>query len=649
MNRKNLFLLLLTLTMIGNSQAQTLFTYGPYTADAGEFLRAFNKNNMNTQVPRAQAMREYLELYIKSKLKVREALERRYDTLPAIRAEVENLRAQIVETFLTDPEIINRLQKEAFQRSLKQIHTAHIFIAFRNTAGQVDTIAAAKKKDEVLQRLKNGADFFALAREISDDPAVKTNGGDIGYITVFTLAYPFENALYAAAPGKITEAIRSKIGYHIFKNIEERKNPGKLKVRQILLAFPPDATETIKKQLAARADSLYKRLQAGDKFASLANTFSNDYVSAANGGLLPDIGVGQYDPLFEKQVWALTKDGAFSKPFLTTHGWHIVLRESLKPPVTDAANKDFQQELQQKIIGDSRWKASKEHIYKQVRDKAGLTMLLNDDAAFRAFSDSLLDRMPLQPAGKGLARSTPVFTIGNDVYDFNAWYLFASANRFRADGSGTKPFEQVKEEWLQYAMFDYYKRNLEEFNPEFRSQMNEFRDGNLFFEIMQQEVWTKAQQDTMALRTLYEQNKKQYTWQRSADVVIFFCSDAGIAQTLYDKVKAKPADWRAIAELYSDKALPDSARYEWNQIPGLNKQTPKAGMMTTPQINETDNTASFAYIFNAYPQVLQRSYTEAKGMVINDYQTILEKQWEASLRKKYPVQVDEKVLAELAK
>lgn len=649
MNRKNLIAFLLGTIFYYQGQAQTLFTYGPYKADAKEFLRAFNKNNVNTQVPKAQAMREYLDLYIKSKLKVRAALDRHYDTLASIRSEVENLRSQIVETFLTDPEIISRLQKEAFQRSQLQIHTAHIFIAFRNAAGVVDTAAAMKKKDLLLQRLKKGEDFLKLAKEFSDDPAVNSNGGDIGYITVFTLPYEFENALYAVRPGKSTDAVRSKIGYHIFKNLDERKNPGKMKVRQILLAFPPEATDLVKKQIAARADSLYKRLLAGDKFASLANTFSNDYISAANGGLLPDIGVGQYDPLFEKQVWSLAKDGAFSKPFLTRHGWHLLLRESIKPPVTDADNRDFQQELQQKIISDSRWKASKDHIYKQVREKAGMKMLFTDDVAFRAFSDSLLDRMPLQPAGRGITLSTPVFTIGKEVYDFNAWYLFASVNRFRSDGTGIKPFDQVKEEWLQYAMFDYYKKNLEDFNDEFRNQMNEFRDGNLFFEIMQQEVWTKAQMDTTALQQLYERNKNQYTWQRSADVVIFFCSDAGIAQTLYDKLKAKPNDWRAIAELYAEKVLPDSSRYEWSQIPGLGSQTPKAGMITNPQVNETDNTASFAYIFNAYPQVLSRTYAEAKGMVINDYQFILEKQWEESLKQQYPVVVDEKVFAEIAK
>lgn len=649
MNRKNLFLLLMLCGSLLNASAQTLFTYGPYKADTKDFLRAFNKNNTQVTGNKAQAMRDYLDLYIKSKLKVREAYERRYDTLITIRTEVENLRAQIAEGFMTDPEIINRLQKEAFQRSLKHIRVAHIFISFRSNTSRPDTLAALKKTEQTMVRLQKGEDFGKLAKELSDDPTAKTNNGEIGFVTVFTLPYEFENAIYATAPGKITAPVRSKIGYHIFKNLEERKSPGKMKARQILLAFPPDATDKVKQQIAALADSLYKRLQAGDAFATLATTFSNDYISAANGGLMPDLSVGQYDPLFEKNLWALAKDGAICKPFQTSHGWHILKRESVKPPVTDPANKDNLQDLQQKIIADSRWKASKDHIYKQVKDKAGVKIHLQDDAGFNAYSDSLLDHKPMQEAGRSLTNSTPVFSIGTEVYDLSAWFNYATVYRFRPDGSGAKSHDQAREEWMQYSMFEYYKKHLEEFNEEFRNQMAEFRDGNLFFEVMQQEVWTKAQADTTALLALYEKNKKQYTWQQSADVVIFFCSDPSIAQTIHDKVKANPADWKKITDQYSEKVLADSSRYEWNQIPNLNKQVPKAGMMTAPVVNQADNTASFAYIFNAYPQLLQRSFNEAKGIVINDYQGILEKEWDEVLKKKYPVKVDEKVLAEISR
>ena len=648
MNRKFIFLIIACGNMIAAS-AQTLFTYGNYAADAKDFLRAYNKNNSAAVTNKAKSISDYLDLYIKSKLKVREAYDRGYDTLPNIKMEVENLRTQIAENYMTDPEIMNRLEKEAFQRSQKDIRAAHFFIAFKNSSGFIDTLAAQKKRDVIIQKLQKGEDFLLLAKQFSDDPNAKLNNGELGYITVFTLPYEFENAVYNTPAGKYSLPVRSKIGYHIFKNLGERKSAGKMKAQQILLATPPGADEATKKQLANLADSLYKRLLAGDEFGQLAKSFSNDYISAANNGTMPDIGVGQYDAVFEKVLWSLAKDGAFSKPFQTSHGWHIVKRIAVKPTVTDPGNKDFKQELQQKIMADSRWRASKDFVYKQVTEKAGVKKFMYDDAALWAMSDSLLDRRPMREIGRTISSATPLFSISKVVYDAAAWINYAGTYRFRQDGTGAKPHEQVREEWMQYAMFNYYKKHLEDFNEEFRSQMAEFKDGNLFFEVMQQEVWNKAQTDTVALLALYNKNKKEYTWKQSADVVIFFCSDQAIAKTVYDKVKANPAEWRKVVDMYSEKVLADSARYEWSQIPNLNKMLPRAGMITTPLLNATDNTASFAYIVNAYPQTSQRSFNEAKGLVINDYQAMLEKDWDEALRKKYPVVIDQKVLSDISK
>ncbi|MEJ0102985.1 MAG: peptidylprolyl isomerase [Bacteroidota bacterium] len=59
------------------------------------------------------------------------------------------------------------------------------------------------------------------------------------------------------------------------------------------------------------------------------------FVSSASGGNMPDLGVGQYEPAFENYVFSLPKDGAIGKPFLTTHGYHIVKRVKLLPVISD--------------------------------------------------------------------------------------------------------------------------------------------------------------------------------------------------------------------------------------------------------------------------------------------------------------------------
>ncbi len=646
----NRILLLITAVFIfiADSSAQTLFTYGSQSVDAKDFLRAYNKNNTQAVKNKAKSISDYLELYVKSRLKIQEAYERRYDTLPHLKMELANLRTQITENYLTDPEMTARMIKEAFQRSQKDVYAAHIFISFRGANGFIDSIAAQKKRDEILQRLQKGEDFGQIARQSSDDTSARSNSGDLGYITVFILPYEFETAVYNTAVGKYSAVLISRIGYHLFKNLGERKAVGKIKAQQILLAIPPGADDAARKQIAARADSLYKRIMAGDNFIRLASDFSNDYITAASGGMMPDISVGQYDPVFEKALWSLSKDGAISKPFLTSHGWHIVKRISLKPVITDAGNKAYQDELKQKITADSRWKNSRDFIYQKVIAKKGFKKFPYDDGAFWNMSDSVLDHKPMT-SGWAITATTPLFAIGDSVYNATHWVNYANMYRYKQDGTGAKPWEQVREEWVQYSLFEYFKEHLEEFTGEFSYQMTEFKEGNLFFEIMQQEIWNKAQTDTTGLMVLYEKNKKNYLWKQSADAVLFFCSDFNTANTVYNKIKGDPAGWRTVTDLYTEKIIGDSSRYEWEQLPNLGKTLPRPGLLTAPLLNASDNTASFVYIVRVYNQPMQRSFNEARGMVINDYQTVLEQQWDEALRKKYPVAVDQKVLADISK
>lgn len=646
---KNWLTAVIALSFTLTTSAQTLFSYGDTEVDAKDFVAAYNKNNSQSELNRSKAIREYLQLYINSRLKIKEAYARGYDKLPQIRAEVENLRSQIIDNYLSDPDAIERLTKEAFQRSQKDIHVSHLFISTKNAAGELDTVAAKKKLAEVMRRLKKGDSFSGLVKEFSDEPGAAKRGGDMGWITVFSLPYEFENVIYTTPKGKYSEPYHSKAGYHIFKNTEERKAFGKIKIAQILLAFPPDATEGKRKEIKSLADSLFDRLKKGDDFGQLASKFSTDYISAANGGIVPEIGVGKYDQDFEKVIWSLSKDGDISKPFLTAHGYHIVKRISRQPVVTDPNDESNLNELKQRVSGDDRWRTARDFIYERVKKKAGFTKKNYNESALWAYSDSVISGRQGAEGGS-FSPATPLFTIGDTTITVMQWIAYAQAFRYRPDRTGLKPWPQLMDEFTKTAMFEYYRDNLEEFNEKFARQMAEFRDGNLFFEIMQTEVWNKAQSDSAGLRSLFERNRSHYDWKPSADVIVFFSADEETAKAAQKEMKKNPSAWRKITESMNDKLVSDSARYEWEQIPGLKGQ-PRDGMLTTyePGTDPSTSSISFAYVVKVYNSPAPRSFEEAKGLVINDYQNYLEEEWLKKLKEKYPVKVNEKVLAGIAK
>jgi peptidyl-prolyl cis-trans isomerase SurA len=646
MNRK-WGLMFFALFLVQITSAQTLFTYGPYSTDAKDFIRAFNKNNTAGSTNKTKAMRDYLDLYIASRLKIREAYSRGFDTLSQIKSDIENLRSQIIDNYLNDPAAASKLQKEAFQRSQKDIHVGHIFISFKDSTGVPDTAKAERKAKEVYEKLKKGENFATLAQQYSSDPTAKTNKGDIGWVTVFTLPYEFENIVYNTAPGKFSAPYRSKIGFHIFKNIGERKGIGKMKVAQILLAFPPDADDATKKKMALLADSLYQRLQKGEELAKLAEQYSNDYVSAASGGVMPEFGVGQYDPDFEKAVFGLTRDGEISKPFLTSHGYHIVKRINATPVATDPNNKEYMDQIKAQVSTSDRMQVARNTVIDKAMKQIPIKKYPYSDKDLMMLSDSLLDnRRPSSPVS--ITRTTPLLSIGDDLFTVNDYITYAQAWRYKPDGTGVKPYQQVMDGFVRAKAEDYYRSHLENYNSDFRTQMSEFKDGNLFFEIMQQEVWGKAQNDTVALKAYYAGNMRRYNWKESADAIIFFCGDETSAKSLYDAVKKNPSSWKSASDAMGEKVVADSSRYEYDQIPNATKLPIQKGIVTSPVKNNADGTVSFAYVLGTYGAGLPRAYNDAKGLVISDYQAELEKKWLAELKKKYPVSVDEKVFQQIS-
>ena len=65
-------------------------------------------------VPTEKAYRDYLELYIRYKLKVKAAYAAQLDTLPAQRTELQNFRSQVADTYMKDQESLDRLVKEVY-------------------------------------------------------------------------------------------------------------------------------------------------------------------------------------------------------------------------------------------------------------------------------------------------------------------------------------------------------------------------------------------------------------------------------------------------------------------------------------------------------------------------------------------------------
>jgi peptidyl-prolyl cis-trans isomerase SurA len=165
---------------------------------------------------------------------------------------------------------------------------------------------------------------------------------------------------------------------------------------------------------------------------------------------------------------------------------------------------------------------------------------------------------------------------------------------------------------------------------------------------MERKVWSNAVNDTAGLLKYYAQHKSKYLWAASADIIIFSCTNKKVAEESLAGLK-EGKGWKKIAEESNNSVQADSGRYELSQITLTEAAVATAGMITPIAVNTSDGTAGFVHILKLHTANEQRTFEEAKGLVINDYQNILEEKWIEELKKKYPVKVDEKVFQSLLK
>ncbi|NOY69002.1 MAG: hypothetical protein GXP53_05845 [Deltaproteobacteria bacterium] len=155
-------------------------------------ILGYSENSLRDQIRENLAIQELIDKDIMSKI--------------SITPEIEKAYYESHKDKFTKPE---------------QVHARHILIKLSSDAGDAKKAEAKKKIDEIVKKLKKGADFAELAKTYSEGPSAK-NGGDLGFFSHGQMVEPFEKAAFALKPGEISDIVTTRFGYHIIK-LEEKK------------------------------------------------------------------------------------------------------------------------------------------------------------------------------------------------------------------------------------------------------------------------------------------------------------------------------------------------------------------------------------------------------------------------------------------
>ncbi|HEY9167265.1 MAG TPA: peptidylprolyl isomerase [Candidatus Kryptonia bacterium] len=208
-----------------------------------------------------------------------------------------------------------------------QLTLSHIFMVPKPSSRAREQAYSSAKS--ILDSLRAGSDFAALAKKYSQDPGSASSGGDLGWAKRGQFVPEFEHAAFGMKPGEISDIVETQFGFHIIQVLDRRGDM--IHVRHILIQIPHLAADD--DSVVVVLDTLRARAMRGENFAALAREYSQDQDTRDIGGDLGTVDTSQLEPSFRATVDTL-KAGDISFPakvvFGNSYGYHIVyLRERI--------------------------------------------------------------------------------------------------------------------------------------------------------------------------------------------------------------------------------------------------------------------------------------------------------------------------------
>ena len=627
------------------SEAQTstdnvLFTIDNEPVYTSEFIRVYNKNIDLVQDESQKDVDEYLNLFTNYKLKLKEANSIGLQNKESYIRELDSYKKQLAKSFMTDTKVTDALVEEAYERVSNEVKASHILVRFAENASPEDTLVAYNTIVKLRERaLVEG--FENVMKEVHNGQTLF--GEELGYFSGFRMVYPFENAAFNTKVGDISQPFRTRFGYHIVKIYDQRKSRGERTIAHIMVNTKPG--DTLAESAETRINEIYKKLQQGEDFESLAKQFSEDTSSAGKGGLLAPFSAGQLSSQeFEDAAFGLENIGDVTKPVKTQYGWHI-LKLYIKQPVKPFS--DLKPELEMKVKRDERSRLIDDALVSKLKVKYDVitnqkaldyfTSILNDDYFKRTW------KLPENFIGK-----SDFIKIGIQSYTYQDFGDYLLKNQRSVQSKA--PFNQIVskqyEAFLNAILMQYQEAHLEEDNKDYANIVQEYRDGLLLFDLMETTIWNAARTDSIAVQDFYNAHKENYMWPDRVHAVVAASSNENVLKKV-GKLLEKDTDPEEIKSLFNknnevniifttglmdaqDQALPENFEFK----KGLSK------------IYKHSNGFVIVMVKDLYPST-QKTLDEAKGNVVGDFQTFKENTWIEELKNKYKINVNEEALKQV--
>lgn len=634
-----LIFLLASTVVSAQKKSETIVTIGNEKISTDEFEANYRKNNTNILDKKdLKTPAEYLDLYIKFKLKVLEARSLGYDTVKSYRDELAGYRAELAKPYLTDVSYNEEMVKTQYYRTVNERKASHLLIRVTPEASPADTLAAWNKINDIRNQILAGADFNEMAAKFSEDPSAAQNKGLLGYFTAFQMVYPFEDMTYKTPVGQVSSVVRTRFGYHIIKVHDERPAAGEIKVAHIMKMFPRQADEQTIARLKMTADSIYQRVIAGEDFSELAKKYSDDKQSSTDGGTMNWFTPNNMVPAFAEAAFALKNDGDISPVIRTPFGWHIIKRIDRRMP---QSLEKMRSDIESKIKANPQISTHSDDAFdRKLRQEYGLKI---NEPNFQKYYQWIADTTNWRKQTSTDAIQKLVLATFADQKILSgelSAYLKKLSYKPQV-GQTESQFKEIFQKLISQRLLAWENKQLESKHPEFARIYHEYRDGILLFNISKDKIWDAASSDTVRLQKYFNQTDKKHYWNDRFKGLIIEAGNlktkANIESLLNDREMSKKELEDVFISGTDTKVKITEVACEKGENPVIDyfiwRGSKPSGL---------DETTTFVHGKIIKNEI--KSLKDAWGIYATDFQEQLEKEWIDALRKKYPAAINQKAL-----
>lgn len=642
-----------------------ILTIGKDQITYEQLEKAYQKN-ITKQKPHLymldkDSLMDFINLYTNYKLKVLDALSRGLDQDSSIKAESQQNRKILAESFLFEKELTEPNINKMLERRKSECKIAIIFTTFTQAPVR-DTAVAFKKINEAMEKIKKGEDFAFVAKQYCDDANLAEKGGVVDqWVTSGKIYREIEDAMYSLELGEVyPQIISTPYGYFIVKLLD--KQPRYLVMAGHILF------KNVKEQ-----DSLSKKDESNDVYLQIKNgvlTFeqaakmkSDDKYSAQNGGSFDDWysrstgfekGKGLLNNNFGDVLFQL-KDGEMSGIVSTEFGKHIIKRYASKDIDLDKEKEEirkvykrqyFEADKQQYL--DSVAKVMKFKINEDTFNKLLVSVDTNKSNITKAWADSLPSNLLKQE----------LYQIDSKKFTVDSFVQEMTTNpQLRGNSINSEGITKSIKKLIEPIIIDHATANLEKKYKEFAQLLSEFNDGILLFKVETMEVWDKMGFDSVRARQYYDSTKSRYLTDPMYDITEIYVLSDSLANNIYGRA-LKGENFDTLAHQFTQRSGYREKGGKWGLVSGFNNKVAKLvydlnikePTIVKPQA--IDNGFSVIKVNEFVPQ-RQKTFEEAIPDFASKMQDQLQKElsakWIASLKKKFPVKINKTNLETIMK